>query len=418
MRIHHLLVIFLLLSSAWLPGQARAEGLQPNDVVVVCGDSITEQRRYSVMIEDYLLMCQPAPHLQVVQMGWNGETATGFLARMKNDALPFHPTVVTTCFGMNDGGYEPMDSERSEKYRHSMDALVNEFKKAGVSRMVVGSPGVVDPDTHKKSDPAVRNRNLAALKAVAEAVAGQNGVPFANVHDVMMDVMTKAKAQYGHTYSLAGIDGVHPSRNGHLIMAYAFLKALKCPGEIGVISYDMKSDRAEATEGHKVLAASGGSLEIESSKYPFCLYGAPSDPDGTRGISEFFPFNEDLNRFLLVVKNSPTPKVKVTWGGQTKAFDAAALSKGINLAAEFPDNPFSQPFAAVEQKIREQQDYEVIAVKSLLHSLIAWNEQVPEFAEQYGRQALQVVAKSKNLREKAQAAVVPVKHRLVIQPAD
>ena len=44
-------------------------------MIAVIGDSITEQKQYSVFIEDYLLMCQPAEKLQVAQFGWGGETA-------------------------------------------------------------------------------------------------------------------------------------------------------------------------------------------------------------------------------------------------------------------------------------------------------------------------------------------------------
>ena len=406
----------ILISLCLLSALAKAQELKPNDLVAVCGDSITEQRRYSVFIEDYLLMCHPVRNLQVMVMGWNGETATGFLGRMENDALPFHPNVVTTCFGMNDGGYDPIGATRAEKYRGSMDGLVKAFRKAGATTFVVGSPGVVDPDVHKKSSAAVRNQNLSRLKEVAKEVAVQNKVGFANVHDVMMDVMIKAKAKYGKRYSLAGIDGVHPSRNGHLIMAYAFLKALNCTGDVGTITYDMKSASAAATEGHQILSATKGTLEVESSRYPFCLTGAASDVDGTRGISEFFPFNDDLNRFLLVVKNCPSAKVRVTWGTETKEFDSAALAKGINLAAEYPENPFSQPFAAVEQCIRAQQDFDVAAIKSLLHSLIAWKQYFPELTEEYRVQAGKVVEKATSLREKARAAVVPVKHRISIQP--
>ena len=65
--------------------------LKPNDYVAVIGDSITEQRLYSMFIEDYLLMCQPAADLRVTQFGWGGETAPGFAGRMDNDMLPFAP---------------------------------------------------------------------------------------------------------------------------------------------------------------------------------------------------------------------------------------------------------------------------------------------------------------------------------------
>ena len=91
--------------------------LKPDDYVGIIGDSITEQKLYSLYMEDYLLMCQPAADLRTTQFGWGGETSWGFAARMENDMLRFHPTVVTTCFGMNDGGYRPMTPDKAKHYR-------------------------------------------------------------------------------------------------------------------------------------------------------------------------------------------------------------------------------------------------------------------------------------------------------------
>ena len=150
----------------------------------------------------------------------------------------------------------------------------------------------------------------------------------------MIDVMTKAKAKYGKSYHLAGGDGVHPDRNGHLVMAYAFLKALGCSGDIGRITVDLKANQAEATAGHKIVSCRDGVVEIESTRYPFCFYGDPAQPSATRGVIEFLPFNQDLNRLTLVVKE-PAGRCKVTWGKSSKEFSAEQLSAGVNLAAEF-----------------------------------------------------------------------------------
>src|SRR6266705_389387 len=102
--------------------------LQPGDSIAIVGDSITEQKLYSVYMEDYLLMCQPAADLKTCQFGWSGETSWGFVARMNNDVAWFHPTVATTCYGMNDGGYSPMTPDRAKKYRDNQKATVQLFK--------------------------------------------------------------------------------------------------------------------------------------------------------------------------------------------------------------------------------------------------------------------------------------------------
>jgi len=411
-------VLFLLATLAGLQVQAAEATLRQGDHVAVIGDSITEQRLYSVDIEEYLLMCQPAACLRVTQFGWGGETAPGFAGRMANDMLRFHATVATTCFGMNDGGYSPMDPGKQKRYYDGQKSIVTQLKKAGVRLIVVGSPGCVDADTfHQSPEQATMyNKTLSQLRDVASQVAQEEGVVYADVFDPMMTAMTKAKAKYGREYNLAGGDGVHPNRNGHLVMAYAFLKALGCDGQIGTITFDLAQNKAEATEGHKVLSCADGQVEIESTKYPFCFYGNPAQPDATRGVIELIPFNDELNRFQLVVRGIGAEKASVTWGNATKEFSAAALAKGINLAAEFLDNPFSEPFRKVEGRVSRQQDMEVGLVKSCLHSLPDFKRLVPDEQETLDRVANALLKRDQAAQAASTAAVVPVKHTIKVKP--
>src|SRR2546430_5713693 len=120
--------------------------LKPNDSLAICGDSITEQKLYSVYIEDYLLMCQPVRGVETMQFGWSGERADGFLGRMENDVLRFKPRVATTCYGMNDGGYTRLTDTIAQKYRDNMNKIVETCTMNNV-RVVVGSPGCVDSYT-------------------------------------------------------------------------------------------------------------------------------------------------------------------------------------------------------------------------------------------------------------------------------
>ena len=405
----------LAVAVACLAGEAK---LQDGDFVAVIGDSITEQKQYSVFIEDYLLMCQPAAKLRVMQFGWGGETAGGFKGRMANDCLPLKPTVATTCYGMNDGGYRPFEENGQGKaYRGSQAAIVEEFKKAGVRLIVVGSPGVVDADTYRRDPAAAKmyNETLAKLRDIAKEVAAKEGAVFGNVFDPMMDAMTKAKEKYGKGYPVAGGDGVHPGPNGQLVMAYAFLKALGCDGNIGTITVDLAAGKAEATDGHKVLACKEGAVELESSRYPFCFFGDPKDPNATTGIIEFVPFNQDLNRLTLVVKGVKGDKAKVTWGKASKEFAAADLAKGINIAAELLDNPFCDPFKKVDQAVRAQQGFETPMIKDLINKLPSMERMVPEEKEAFQRIRAALAKKDQTLFDAAAAAVVPVKHTIKIE---
>ena len=412
--------IALLLVLILIAPFARAAdlALKPNDTVAVCGDSITEQKEYSVFIEDYLLMCQPAASIRAAQFGWGGETSWGFLGRMANDVLWLKPSVATTCYGMNDGGYGPLNPDRAKQYKNAQRGIVQLFKGANTRVIIVGSPGCVDADTSFRGNAeqaAVYNKTLASLRDIAQETARQEGVLFANVYDPMIDAMTKAKAKYGKQYHLAGGDGVHPAKNGQLVMAYAYLKAMGCDGNIGTFTVDLKAN-ATASEGHKILSSQNGSLELESSRYPFCFFGNPSDPNATTGVIEFLPFNDDLNRLTLIVKNANADRLKITWGNTTKEFPASALEKGINLAAEFLDNPFCDQFKKVEQTIRTQQNYETPLHKQLLHDLPMYQNAVPEESESIARIAAAVQKKDAALAAASSAAVTPVKHTIKIEP--
>ncbi len=414
-----LFMIMLIMEIAAIAAPAGdTPRLQQGDFIAICGDSITEERIYSVYMQDYLLMCQPAAKLRTLQAGWDGEQAPHFLWRMEYDVLPLGPNVATTSYGMNDSGYSPMTAEKGQRYRDAMRAIVKKFKKNGVRFIVVGSAGCVDSNTFNDNpaDAAMVNKTLAQMRDIARDVAKEQNVIFANVYDPMMDVMAKTKAKYGKSYHLAGVHGVHPGLNGHLVMAYAFLKALGCDGNIGTITVDMDSGNAQATAGHKILSAANGVIEVESSRYPFCFFGDPASPKSTRGVLEFIPFNEELNRYILVAKNiSQNAKYKVTWGDVVRQYTGAELAKGINLAADFLDNPFSEPFRRNEAVFLEQQIFETRLTRILLHSIPNYLRYAPEMKEDIDNLVKKLCQKDKEMAAASSASVVPVRHKIKIE---
>jgi hypothetical protein len=371
----------VLLIVSMVCSTAMAGGLRPGDRLAIIGDSITEAKQYSVMVHCYLLMCTPfGREIDVMQLGWGGETSWGFLDRIDNDCLRFRPTIATLCYGMNDGGYGPgLNSERLERFRESTRGIVQKLRDAG-ARVVIGSPGVVDLNTAfgKDAEKArTYNQTLRAYRDAAEELARELGTPFADVHSAMLDVMLKSHERFGKAYHLAGADGVHPAANGHLVMAWVFLRALGCDGEIGTIEVDAARGSATASPGHRVVEFDGQSIEIESSRYPFVVLEPPGaagnldSPTNPRGILDFLPFHEDLNRLKLVVRGIPpeVSRATVTWGDVTREYTAEALLNGINLAAEFPDNPFKEQFLAVEKAVRARQAFETVMIKSLVHGV-------------------------------------------------
>ncbi len=399
------------------PGQSTL--LRRGDRVAVAGDSITEQRLYSRFIEDYLLMCVPELELRVFQLGWSGERAPGFQARLANDLLPLKPTVVTLCYGMNDGQYRPYEARLGDAYAKSLREIVKQVKAAG-ALPVVGSPGAVDLNFFKRDavDAPGYNANLAQLRDLAREVAREEGAPYAAVHDHMILAQRKAKAAHGETFDVCGTDGVHPRAGGHLVMAYAFLKSLGLDGQIAAVTIDMAGTNT-ASPGHKVLASSPGAVELESTKYPFCFFGEAAKPDGTRGIAPFVPFNDGLNRFTLTVKNLASPKASVTWADQQKSFSKEHLEAGVNLAAEFGMTPFDGAFFEVDKLVGQKQEYQTAMTKGLVTHFRLGRQLLP--GDQGAEEAMstlraKLLARDDALHAAVLAALKPVKHKIVVTP--
>src|SRR4051812_26366951 len=328
--------------------------LKKGDRLAICGDSITEQKMYSRMMETYLTVCIPEYNISVRQYGWSGEKAAGFLARMTNDCLRFKPTIATTCYGMNDHEYRPYEARVGNTYWSKSTSIVRAFRANGV-RVVQGSPGCVwkMPDWIKTASGTVPdlNENLCQLRDIALAIAKYEHVGFADVFWPMLVAGCAADAKYGTNYMISGKDGVHPGWAGQTVMAYAFLKGLGCEGEIGTLSVNLRSGKMSASTGHKVVATGDGAYTIQSSRYPFCGTGRIDDDNSVRSGMKAVPFNQELNRFLLVAKGGKANSYKVTWGSTSKVYSAAELAKGVNLADDFEVNPFSEAFQKVDAAV-------------------------------------------------------------------
>jgi lysophospholipase L1-like esterase len=347
------------------PGTAQPL-LKKGDRLAICGDSITEQKMYSRAMETYLTVCVPELNISVRQYGWGGETAPGFLRRLTNDCLRFKPTIATTCYGMNDHGYRPYEESIGQKYRASQATIVEAFKAHG-ARVVLGSPGCVG--LNKNWDAASvesKNLNLCTLRNLDIEIAQKAGVAFADVFWPMFTAGYAAQQKYGADYAIAGKDGVHPGWAGSFIMAYAFLKAFGLDGEIGAITYDADGGHATVSKGHELLGVKDGVLQLKSSRYPFCATGDPSKDNSIRSAMTLVPFNQELNRFMLVV-NGRSAKYRVTWGEESKSYAAGQLARGVNLAEEFVANPFSSAFDKVDKAVAAKQEYETRQIKILFH---------------------------------------------------
>lgn len=374
--------------------------------LAICGDSITEQKMYSRIMETYLAVCTPELDVAVRQYGWSGEQAPGFLARMTDDVLRFKPNVATTCYGMNDHGYRTYEPAIGERYRDYSTTIVKLFKQTGTF-VVLGSPGCVGkvPTWTKSESYTVEqlNLNLCELRNIGIEIAAAEKTGFADVFWPMLQATFEGRKKYGPDYAIPGKDGVHPGWAGQLLMAHAFLKGLGVDGEIGTFTIDMKTRQATVSAGHERLGFKDGNLQILSKRYPFCAAGGDvTKDDNIRSGMTLVPFNQELNRLLLVITNGAAKSYKVAWGAETRSYPAEQLAKGVNLAEDFAANPFSTAFNRVDEAVAAKQSFETWQIKEMFNGPL-------------GRSDLAtVVERTEKAREPLaqaiKAAFVPVKH--------
>ncbi len=387
--------------------------LRRGDRLAICGDSITEQKQYSRIIETYLTTCVPQLEITARQYGWSGEKTDGFLRRMDQDCLRFKPTIATLCYGMNDARYRPFDVTNGQWYEDHYRAIVQKFKNAD-ARVVLGSPGCAGKTASWVADRSGtlndQNLNLCALRDIAIEVAQSENVAFADVFWPMYQAQVFAPGQHGATaekpYEVAGNDGIHPGWAGHVVMAYAFLRAMGLDGKIADLSIDMDANTATASDGHSIKPRGNGKFEVTSTRYPFCASGDINSDDSVRSGMTLVPFNDDLNQFRLTATGLADGKYRVEWGDQSKEFSAGELTSGINLAEEFPQNPFTQAFDRVDQAVAAKQAYETKQIKQVFHG--------QQGRADFEKAVAETEAQRKPLADAIDAAMVPVTHVIAI----
>jgi hypothetical protein len=347
--------------------------LPPHARLALCGDSITEQMLYTTYIEAYLLACAGRTDVSVFQFGWGGENADQFSNRIRRGDLDaFRPTAVTFLYGANDAGGMAWQDWMTPAWNGRVGAILDSLARrypATVGATVICGPTCFDLNREGSNGAAVAvsNDDLERFREMNLAMAQARGVGFADVHARMARSATAAHAA-DPGYHFGGSDGVHAGPNGQLMIAHEILRALHCDGAIATITVDMNGG-AVASAGEQVVSAHDGVVELDSTRWPFCTSfnaSAASTPPGETlaSVLPYLPFDQDLNRFVLVVRHLGAAHANVTWGGEVHRFRRAELERGVNLAAAFAHTPCDDAFAHLMELIAVQQAQEEKMIKA------------------------------------------------------
>jgi len=295
--------------------------------VVLLGDSITEQRLYTTVIEAYTLARFPQWKLTFRNIGWGGDTAQGGLGRAARDMLPLKPTFVTIDFGMNDHGYRAYDEGIYKNYIDKQTQLVA-LLKTNNSRVALVTPQPIE-DKRPDPDKDVRNESLRKMSDGLREIASKEKVLFADQFDPYMAVMLKAR-QADPAALIGGGDAVHPGPIGHTIMAWSILKSLGAPAAVSSAELNATTGKVVAATGCKItdpkVAAGVVSFTRKDAVLPM-----PVNPQA-EAVTKLIPLLADLSRYELKVTGLTAPKYQLTVDDKPAVvLTAQELAQGCNL---------------------------------------------------------------------------------------
>ena len=210
----------------------------------------------------------------------------------------------------------------------------------GVRVVMIGS-SPYDETAKIEGNVPFRGKN-AVMRRVVEfqkESAAAHGWEFIDYNAPLTEVGEQQQA-IDPGFTLTGGDRVHPDNDGHMVMAYLFLKAQGFAGkEVADIRIDaskkeiLKAGNCEITNLRK--AGRNLSFDYLANALPYPMDTVAHGWGMKRGqanAAKLVPFVEEMNREMLTVKGLKGTYAVCIDGEQIGSWSAEELAEGINLA--------------------------------------------------------------------------------------
>ena len=343
-----LFMFFFLL----LPLSGVAQQVAPfksGDRVAFVGNSITDGGHYHSYIWLYYMTRFPWMRMQMFNCGVGGDTALEILRRIDHDVFAKKPTVLTLTFGMNDSGYfeyngdNPQafaDSKVSESRRNFLEIEKKLKAHPSVRKVMIGTSPY--DQTSRFNNDIFRRKNDAMRRIIAfqDSAAQANNWGFLDFNAPMCAVNARFQA-VDSTFTLCGNDRVHPDNDGHMFMAYLFLKAQGMAGKkVAEVSVDAARRKVLTADNCKVtgLKVKDGKVTFDylARSLPYPLDTVAHGWGFTRPqsrITKIVPeFMKEMNSELLTVSGLSGNHLLTIDGEPIDTLTAGELAAGVNLA--------------------------------------------------------------------------------------
>lgn len=324
------------------------------DVVVIMGDSITEQHLYSNYLEMWSVVRFPKRKLTFRNVGISGDRSPGGNSRFKRDVLAHRGSVLTVDFGMNDGNYQKFNEAAFQTYMKGLQGIADQAKAAKV-RVAWITP---QPREDRAEGPLLRdyNETLERFSDGVREIAFRNDGQFVDQFHPYLAVLARARANDAKNINITGGDAVHPGPAGQVIMAAAILKGLDFQKLVSrVVIEDGKVVDTENCEV-KIMSPRKGDGALGFTRLDFAL---PFFPEEAKSILKWTPILNAMNRYLLTVKGLNEGKYAVELNGTKIAdYSAKELATGVNLAGPaLTTGPVAEQVKKVWTAVKDKNNY-------------------------------------------------------------
>jgi len=335
--------------------QAEDFFFKDGDVVVMIGDSITEQHLYSNYLEMWTVTRFPNWKLTFRNVGIGGDRAVGGNARFTRDVLLHKPTAMTVDFGMNDGGYGGFSEAVFKPYMDGLQGMADQAKAAKI-RVAWATPQPLDNGDQGPTALTAYNQTLEKFSDGVKVIADRNGGVFVDQFHPYLAALDGARSKGSKYERITGGDAVHPGPPGQALMAASILKGLHFPSLVSSATIDAAGSKVVAAKNcviENVSALDGG---ISFSRLDAALPFFPAD---AMSILPHAPILEELNDYHLRVTGLAAGAYEIRIGGTKVAqLTAEQLAAGTNLAtAALSTGPIADQVKTVRDAVQKKNQF-------------------------------------------------------------
>ncbi len=341
---HKFILPALLLCRTAFSAPADSFYLHSGDTVVFYGDSITDQRLYTMVTELFIVTRYPKLNVRFVHSGWGGDRVSGggggpIEVRLQRDVLAYQPTVMTIMLGMNDGKYTNHKPEDDEVFYTGYKRIVEAVRQGAPNiRITAIEPSPFDDVTRPFTlKPDGYNAVLEKFGDWIQHYGTDAHFEVADLNRPVVEMLKKANAQDPSLAQKILPDRVHPALAGHMVMAEQLLKAWHARPLVASVSIDAAAGKVGNAEFAKIdnLKATplSWSETDEGLPLPFAAWLAEDKDHSIALALKSSDITEALNEEPLVITGLAAGSYKLKIDGEVVGtWNEKELAAGVNLA--------------------------------------------------------------------------------------